>query len=196
MPDPCLESAISAHKDNDASYKKALEHTSTHGNEFFKDVTQDLIDEYNKQYGVSDREAANKVLSGSSEAKALFRFCKPQGVELWQAILLVPHRQTLSHQADSRIFLKVNDVGRTLFDLSIRQRDSHRQEKEITILPYREGNRVTRREINPTSLPRGLDLEHLALNLDMEQRLTDAWAPSSFLHFNSWKDIFPLEGAL
>lgn len=47
-------------------------------------------------------------------------------------------------------------------------------EKEITILPYREGNRVTRREINPTSLPRGLDLEHLALNLDMEQRLTSS----------------------
>ena len=61
MPDPCLESAISAHKDNLASYKKALEHTSTHGNDFFKDVTQDLIYEYNKQYGVSDREAANKV---------------------------------------------------------------------------------------------------------------------------------------
>jgi hypothetical protein len=46
------------------------------------------------------------------------------GAELRQAILLVPHRQTLSHQADSRIFLKVSDVGRTLFDLSIRKRDS------------------------------------------------------------------------
>lgn len=79
-----------------------------------------------------------------------------------------------------RIFLKVSDVGKTLFDLYIRQRDSHRQEiNHNSTLPGREQGHQKRREINPTSLSGGLDLEHLPLNLDMKQRLTAAWDPSS-----------------
>lgn len=51
---------------------------------------------------------------------------------------------------------------------------------------------VTKREINPTSLPRGLDQEHLPLNLNMEQRLTDAWAPSSL---QLLEGHFPVRGS-
>lgn len=89
-----LESSINAHKENLASYKKALEHASTHGNAFIKDVTQYLIDEYNKLYGVADRELGNKELSWSSEAKALFR--KPQGWNSGKQFCLFHIRPRLS----------------------------------------------------------------------------------------------------
>jgi len=68
-----LEKAISTHKDNIDGYNKALDYTQSHGSEFSKDMTQDVINAYKKQHGSSDSTAAKEVLSGSDSAKQAFR---------------------------------------------------------------------------------------------------------------------------
>ncbi len=68
-----LEKSISTHKDNIDGYNKALDYTQSHGSEFSKDMTQDVINAYKKQYGSSDSDAAKEVLSGSDSAKQVFR---------------------------------------------------------------------------------------------------------------------------
>jgi TraG-like protein, N-terminal region len=68
-----LEQTMSAHKDKIDGYNKALDHVQSHGSEFSKDVTQDVLNAYKNQYGTSDSTAAKEVLSGSNSAKQVFR---------------------------------------------------------------------------------------------------------------------------
>jgi len=64
---------MSTHKDKIDGYNKALDHVQSHGSEFSKDVTQDVLNAYKNQYGTSDSTAAKEVLSGSNSAKQVFR---------------------------------------------------------------------------------------------------------------------------
>jgi len=67
-----LEKSIGVHKDNIDAYSQALDHTNTNSSDFNKDMTQEVIGAYAKQYGSSDSTAAKAVFLGSPAAKAVW----------------------------------------------------------------------------------------------------------------------------
>ena len=68
-----LEDSIGVHKDNIDARNQALDYSKSNSSDFNKDMTQDVIETYKKQYGASDSDAANAVLSGSPAAKSVWR---------------------------------------------------------------------------------------------------------------------------
>lgn len=68
-----LEDSIGVHKDNIDARNQALDYSKSNSSDFNKDMTQDVIEAYKKQYGTSDSDAAKEVLSGSPAAKSVWR---------------------------------------------------------------------------------------------------------------------------
>ena len=68
-----LENSIGVHKDNLDARNQALDYSKSNSSDFNKDMTQEVIEAYKKQYGASDSTAAKEVLSGSPAAKAVWR---------------------------------------------------------------------------------------------------------------------------
>lgn len=68
-----LEEAVSMHQDKIDSYTQTLDHTQSSGNEYSKDVYQEVVNKYKDKYGVSDSEAGREVGEGTFAAKEIFR---------------------------------------------------------------------------------------------------------------------------
>ena len=68
-----LENSVGVHKDNLDAKNQALDYSKSNSSDFNKDMTQDVIEAYKKQYGASDTTAAKEVLSGSPAAKAVWK---------------------------------------------------------------------------------------------------------------------------
>ena len=68
-----LENSVGVHKDNLDARNQALDYSKSNSSDFNKDMTQDVIEAYKKQYGASDAMAAKEVLSGSPTAKAVWK---------------------------------------------------------------------------------------------------------------------------
>jgi hypothetical protein len=68
-----LENSIGVHKDNIEARNQALDYSKSNNSDFNKDMTQEVIEAYKKQYGASDSDAAKAVLSGSPAAKGVWR---------------------------------------------------------------------------------------------------------------------------
>lgn len=117
-----LERSVSAHKDNIDAYNKALDYTHTHGSEFSKDVTQDVIDAYRDQYGVSDAGAADSVLNGSHRAKEVFN--------------------NLSRVKANEVLSQVRATGRKIESSDIVGDFAERQKDIINTNPSGEGGAV------------------------------------------------------
>ena len=68
-----LENSIGLHKDNIDARNQALDYSKSNSSDFNKDMTQDVIEAYKKQYGASDATAAKEVLSGTPAAKVVWK---------------------------------------------------------------------------------------------------------------------------
>lgn len=68
-----LENSVGVHKDNLDAKNQTLDYSKSNSSDFNKDMTQDVIEAYKKQYGTSDSDAAKAVLSGSPVAKGVWR---------------------------------------------------------------------------------------------------------------------------
>jgi hypothetical protein len=68
-----LENSVGVHKDNLEAKNQALDYSKSNSSDFNKDMTQEVIEAYKKQYGASDAMAAKEVLSGSPAAKAVWK---------------------------------------------------------------------------------------------------------------------------
>ena len=73
-----LEETMSAHQDRIDAYNQNIDYTKTHGNEFSRDMTQDVIEAYHAKYGGDFNDASKAVSSGSKEALGIFRTLSAQ----------------------------------------------------------------------------------------------------------------------
>jgi len=73
-----LSEAMSAHQDRIDAYNQNIDYTKTHGNEFSRDMTQDVIEAYHAKYGGDFNDASKAVSSGSKEALGIFRTLSAQ----------------------------------------------------------------------------------------------------------------------
>lgn len=71
-----LEKSMSVHKDRIKAYNQNIDYTRTHGNEFSRDMTQEVIEAYNEKYfgGDANRfsDSSKAVSKGSKEALDIF----------------------------------------------------------------------------------------------------------------------------
>ena len=104
-----LEKSIAAHKDKTDRYHNSIDHVRNNSLEYRKDMTQDVVGAYKKQYNVGDREAAREVLSGSQRSQDVFH--------------------QLSGEKANEILQRVN-AGREGIDNSTKVSDFHNRNKE------------------------------------------------------------------